>query len=434
MENSENNERIPLICHNFNINSVLFTDNNKSFLTTEKGPNELDYYIIQQFDITTKRRQLIMPSPRQEIYGNDYHFPTAVSNDGLLFAIDGYDYNIEKKTVLIYNTLESSLKTTLYCNNSSITQLIFSGDNNFLYTSSLDSCIRKWDLNTGTVIDSSLFDKDIQYFAVNESSGEYYLVLGEYDKINSVSAYNYNSKELIKVFELKFNFTIFDKPYAFSPDNRYFATNIAYGSKVNKIAVLDMMLRDTIAMIETPDVYRLIFTNDGKGLVTFSKETNELELWDIENMRKFPYISDYIHIKANRHKDNLDPPLVTAMSFSPDGRYFAFGNDEPAVLIYDTQTLDVIDENNNDRIDNSNVFPNPVKSHTEIRLVDFYAAMPSLTIYNIYGGRQDAQAEFISAGNTQKLVLNNLNLTPGFYIYTVTGDSRSQSGSFVVVN
>lgn len=435
MINLEKDERISVICHNFKINSILFTDNNKSFLTTEKGPNELDYYIIQQFDITTNMRQWIMPSPRQKsISSNEYFFPSAVSNDGLLFAIDGYDYNIEKKTVFIYETHEGSLKTTLYCNNSNITQLIFSGDNNYLYTSSQDSCIRKWDLNTGMVIDSSIFDKDIQYFTVNEPSGEYYLVLGEYDKINSVSSYNCNSKEHTKVFELKFNFTILDRPYAFSPDNRYFATNLAYGSKVNRMVVLDMLLRDTIAEIETPEVYRLIFTNDSKGLVTFSKETNELELWDIENMRKFPFIGDYVHIKVNQNKDNLDPPLVTAMSFSPDGRYFAFGNDEPAVLIYDTQTLDIIDENNNSRIDGCNVFPNPVKNHAEIRLDGFYTFSPSICVYNVYGGRQDLQAEFVNSGDTQKILIKNINMTPGFYIYTITGESRSQRGSFVVTN
>jgi WD40 repeat protein len=433
MINLENDVRFPVISHNFQINSVHFTDNNKSFLTTEKGPNVLDYYRIQQFDIATNRRQWVIPSPRQKnLNSNDYSFPTTVSSDGKLFTVDGYDYDKQTNAIFIYNTREGSLNTKLYGNTSNFSQLIFSVDSKYIYTSSLDSCIKKWELSTGKVTDSIRFDKDIQYFTVNEESGEYYLILGEYDRINSVNAYKFNTHDLIKVFELKFNFTIFDKPYAFSPDNRYFATNLSYGSKVNRIVVLDMLLKDTLALIETPEVQRLIFTNDNKGLITFSKETRELVILDLNNILKFQYISEYLHKKVNWNGDNLKPPLITSLAFSPDGRYFAFGNDEPAVLIYDTQTLDINEENYNNKIDNCDVFPNPVRDRAEIKLNEVYPSQPVISIYNVFGGRQAVQAEFVSAGDTQKFIINNINLAPGFYIYTITGESNKQRGSFVV--
>jgi WD40 repeat protein len=429
-----NNKSIPLICYSNPIKKIHFLPDNKNFITIDMNRYGSET-LIQQVNIETNERKWIYFGESQGELYYDYFYPSKISTDGNLFVYASKNYYKNNKcNVLTFDTETGAVKNSLETDIKIITDFDFSIDSRYLYVLGQDSILQVWDLTNSTkIIEYKLPAKTIA-LKISKFSNEVLLFLGN-DYSNVLYKLDLETKIIKYLQQFNSSLLFYHYPFAFSNDSRYFAAQAnGYVIEIydieNEKVIKELKYKN---VLDIDDIKTMVFSYDNKQLICSREENHSLDFWDIEKGEMTNPIKDYLHPQINTERFKIDAPIITTLGFSPDGRYFAFGNDEPAVLIYDTQTLDIKEENNNYKIENCDVFPNPVRDRAEIKLNEFYLIQPAISIYNVFGGRQAVQAEFVSAGDTQKFIINNINLTPGFYIYTITGESNKQRGSFVVI-
>ena len=268
----------------------------------------------------------------------------AFSPDGKMLASGSTD-----KTVQLWDTTHGEPIATLTGHINGIAALAFSPDGRTLVSGSTDGTIRFWDIETETPLDN--------------------LITGHIQSIKAATFFQNSSTLVSAAFNGEITFWDMDtaqkstvqnsghrdwySAVAFSPDGTKLVSAAADGTVVfagfpagfsatkpdNLIRLTDVSTGDELATLQRAATLQrgsseLTFSPDDRTKTVATVNTLDIRLWNTET-------GDELVIPVN---DDLKPgfrgnlPVVWALAFSPDGRWFVSGTTEGEIRMWDVAT------------------------------------------------------------------------------------------------
>ncbi|MCX7990630.1 MAG: WD40 repeat domain-containing protein [Proteobacteria bacterium] len=231
-----------------------------------------------------------------------------VSNNERLMAC-----NDENNFINIWDIRKGKKIATLAGHNHPITSLVFTPDNNYLLSGSIENLIKVWDIKTGDLIKLIPGNSTGITSMTFSLDGEYLLTSG-YDGI--VTLWDWKDYKIIQQFYISDNNFILA---SFSKDNRYIAT----GGSEGLISVWDVK-KNTFVLsekIHKKEILSIAFSPKDNLIVTGGKD-NLLYLFDFINNKKKIF---------EGHRDT-----VIGVSFTSDGNNIVSISKDKTVKVWDT--------------------------------------------------------------------------------------------------
>lgn len=210
---------------------------------------------------------------------------------------------------------------------------IFSANGKFLVTGGHNSPVRVWEVSSGDEVARTMTHKDSVKAVVFSPDGKYLATASE-DK----TAWVWSATNGYGVARLKHGDSVVS--IAFSRDGKYLATaswdgtarvwETTSGREITRIITEEAATLSTLKKsrqrLESDSGYgfsyenTIAFSPDGKYLVKVGLDKT-VRMWEVSSRREVMRLNnDAPHIgKLNK----LDPPKLSAVTFSPDGRYLA---------------------------------------------------------------------------------------------------------------
>ncbi len=408
--NIETGVSMPLISHAYTVNTIAYHSDNEHIITIDLNYSNA-FIIIQRFNTTTKKRDWIVEGYTVKDNEDYMFYPAKLSPDGKLFV---FLTNGDKNVVLLdaeTGTAKYSFKTDIPI----IAEFDFSADGRYLYVLGRKGILQVWDLTTSSKINE--YNLGYQPVSLKASifSNMIYLFMGEDKNSTNLFSLDLSTKKIKQIENFQPSLAYFHKPYSFSGDSRYFAS---VSTAEQAIKIYDLVNGKVLKLLnvgnstELDDIKMMAFTNDNKRLVIARDENRSIDFRNIATGVNEYTVPDYLYPQINSRKLKICKPLTTALSFSSDGRYFAIGNEDPGVLIYETSTLGVNDNENNET-QNTSVFPNPAEEYITIPV---NCVRENVTICNALG-----QLQAVMLQNTDPLQIDVSALPAGVYYINIDG-------------
>ena len=246
----------------------------------------------------------------------------------LLLGVEAYKEtkripaSLQLKSDLLENTQTNpQLERFLIGHTASVNSVAFSPDGKTLASSSIDSTIFLWDVESGKPI-SQMSKQTGSVNSVAFSPNGKILASGSDD--NTILLWDVASGQPIAQLS---KHTGGVKSVAFSPDGK----TLASGSDDNTIILWDVESRQSIDQLSehTDGVNSVVFSPNGKFLASGSYDSSII-LWDVEDVEIVKPINQPLHGLTN---------YVLSLAFSPDDKTLASGSNYTAITLTDSKPL-----------------------------------------------------------------------------------------------
>ena len=285
-----------------NVNCKTFTGHAGEIKSIAFIPGKREYFTsgtdgkVCKWDIDGNNHSL------QVIYsGSEIINILSVSPDAAWLAMGGQNSGI-KMIPLKDNNMSYELKG----HTGPIKSLIFSYDGKYLYSSSLDGKVLKWDLSTRTSINIS--NGMMQITSIDLSSDNKYIA----GVSNEGKAMVWNPEITSDNFRIGSEGKVI-RTVKFKPEEN----KLAIGYSDGYVELWDLATRRKLSEFVThnSDVSNIKF-NRKRSQIATSGNDKTIRIWDVNDMVSLPLIFD----------DNSG--FVIAMEFSPDGQVLVSGTSE----------------------------------------------------------------------------------------------------------
>lgn len=203
-----------------------------------------------------------------------------------------------------------------------IKSINISHNGNFIVSTSGDDTVKIWNVSTGKLVqDIKITSPTSAFFNSNDTK----IIVSAFD--GNVRIYDVSSGQQIQMFTITSG-NSFIETAVFSPTDKYILSSVLDESVSGEIKIWDAQNGELIQTLtgHTSSVATLVFTNDGKSLISGSKDKT-LRIWNL-------------NIKEKPKKKGLfyTPPVVVSKAlFSRDGKYI--------VASYWNNTLKLLNSN-----------------------------------------------------------------------------------------
>lgn len=260
---------------------------------------------VKIWDVATGREQAEFAGHKGRVNA------TAFSRDGKLLASGGIDNSIK-----VWDVAAKSEAKTLIGHTGWVNALVFGADNQTLVSGSADKSIKLWNLATGQTIKTADQPQAVTCLSVNP--GGNLLVSGAADSI--VRLWQLPQLSAAPIFDLRFDAGRVVAVSFNSTGNQVFA---ASSERISKR--FDLASRAAIQLSAEPDRLEkyeaAAFSADGQRLA-ISAGTRDLEI------RRFSEFNTPVTLTSRANP-------VRSVAFSNDGRWFATGNQDTSVTLWD---------------------------------------------------------------------------------------------------
>lgn len=262
-----------------------------------------------------------------------------------------------------------------------VTDIEVSKDDKYVYSSSYDGTVKKWDALSGQFIENYIDSyNSIRKIGISED-GKYFAYTG-YDDVNNITLLNIDSKEVITKFAIPTSINDFE----LSKDSKFLVVG-TYGGQVYIYDLDQKVLTDSL--YGGHSVNGVGISTDNKYIATGSQE-GIFKLWDFES--KQPLFLEEI----------TDKNGLYSIEFSSDNKEILISSGDGSLKLFDIKDLKVKEQYF--KIGNSSSWSL------------FYDAIFSKDGKSIYGGTGEGIKSFkLGNSKAQTLVL----LSPNFKSYNV---------------
>jgi WD40 repeat protein len=268
------------------------------------------------------------------------------SPDETKIATSGYDRKNENYTAQIWDAKSGKYLHLFALPNTSVYRGYFSPDGTKFLTRCFDKTARIWDVESGKelhkleghtdVINTALFSPDGKKI-VTTSAG---LKKDENRYVGTIYVWNVASgKELHKFPELLGGV----RDAVFSPDGKKIVTvNGKNGWAPSNARIWDVETGKELQTLPEAQDF-IVFSPDGTKIVTAGKEHTAI-IWDAATGKELRRLQGDTNSRANVGNYIIDlisyDPMVSSVTFSPDGKKLVTASNDGSVRIYDLSAME----------------------------------------------------------------------------------------------
>lgn len=240
-----------------------------------------------------------------------------------------------------------------------VTDIEVSKDDKYVFSSSFDGTIKKWDAISGGFIENYIETYDAVRKIEISDDGNLFAYSG-YDNVNNITLLNLESKEVISRFDIPTSITDFE----ISKDSKYLIAG-TYGGKVY---IYDLEQKNLLDSLDGGYWVNAVGISSDNKYIASGNQDGIFKLWDLENM----------HILFSQ--DITDKNGLYSVEFSSDSKEVLISSGDGTLKIFNLH--DLIVKNQYFYKDNSGSWS------------IFYDAVYSKDGKSIYGGAQAGTKAF----------------------------------------
>ncbi|HNY22202.1 MAG TPA: caspase family protein [Treponemataceae bacterium] len=231
----------------------------------------------------------------------------AISPDGMKIVT-----GTSEKSIVVWNAETGKNMQTLYGPSDTVDRVCFGNDGQYIFSSSEDGTVRRWDINTGAMAPVAVFSSSVLWGLCASPSGDFLAVSSD-KEINVFAIPDGRSVARFSGTTDRF------MGMAITPDGKF----ICAGSRSGRVYEWDILHARFVHSFDTqrgsfalralaPDGKEMVGQWPGLGAGFISLADEKISAVGDENMLTLP-----------------------AAAYSPDGRYYAFAYYEKNICVYD---------------------------------------------------------------------------------------------------